>query len=132
MLISPVLLQCIQGVVHVPVINVGTEPLYLPPRIRLGSLVIAEVMKSNQDIFFKGDLLQDPNTVIVQCQNITSGSSIDVQGLELSGLSEVEEEEVRRLLMKYSDVFAKHDSDLGCTNLIDHQIPLVDDTPVRQ
>ncbi|XP_039528746.1 uncharacterized protein LOC120479938 [Pimephales promelas] len=132
-LISPSLLQCRQGVVHVPVVNVGTEPLYLPPRIRLGSLVGAEVViRSDQDIVFKEDLPCDPNTVTVQCQAITSVSNIEVQGLELPGLTEAEKEEVVRLLTRYSDVFAKHDGDLGCTNLIEHQIPLIDETPVRQ
>lgn len=29
-------------------------------------------------------------------------------------------------------VFSAHDGNLGCTNLISHDIPLVDDTPVRQ
>nr|XP_055035571.1 uncharacterized protein LOC129423357 [Misgurnus anguillicaudatus] len=132
-LISPALVQCTQGIVQIPVVNVGTEALYLPPRIRLGSLASAEVViKSEQDIVFKADLQSDPNTVIVQCQAITITSSIDVQGLKLQGLSGTEEEAVGRLLTRYSDVFSKHDGDLGCTNLIDHQIPLVDDTPVRQ
>lgn len=132
-LISPALLQCIQGVVQIPVVIVSTEPLYLPLRIRLGSLASAEVMiKSDQDILFKEDLSCDSNTVIVHCQTITTASSIDVQGLELQGLSETEKEAVRRLLTKYSDIFAKHDSDLGCTNLIDHEIPLLDNTPVCQ
>ncbi len=29
-------------------------------------------------------------------------------------------------------VFSKNDGDLGCTNLISHEIPLLDDIPVRQ
>lgn len=78
-------------------------------------------MQSDQDIFFKEDLSCDSNTVIVQCQTITTASNIDIEGLELQGLSETEKEAVRRLLTKYSDVFAKNDSDLGCTTLIDHE-----------
>lgn len=42
----------------------------------------------------------------------TTASSIEVQGLELQGLSGIEKEAVKTHLTKYSDVFAKHDSDL--------------------
>lgn len=80
-LISPALLQCIQGMVQIPVVNVSTEPLYLPSRIRLGCLASAEVVtKSDQDIFFEEDLSCDSNTVIVQCQTIITASNIDIQG----------------------------------------------------
>lgn len=36
------------------------------------------------------------------------------------------------MLDRYSSVFAANDGDLGCTNLISHNIPLLDDVPVRQ
>lgn len=39
---------------------------------------------------------------------------------------------MRSLLRKYTSVFSVHDGDLGCTNLIAHDIPLLDDVPVRQ
>lgn len=40
---------------------------------------------------------------------------------------------VKNLLSKYRGVFfSKGESDLGCTTLIEHQIPLVDKAPVRQ
>lgn len=35
------------------------------------------------------------------------------------------------LLRKYTP-FSAHDGDLGCTNLISHDIPLVNETPVKQ
>lgn len=40
--------------------------------------------------------------------------------------------EVRSLLGKYSSVFSAHDGDLGCPDLISHDIPLLDNIPVRQ
>lgn len=39
---------------------------------------------------------------------------------------------VRSLLAKYTSVFSSHKADLGCTNLIAHDNPLVDDVPIRQ
>lgn len=34
--------------------------------------------------------------------------------------------------MKYGDVFSKGDTDLGCTSLIEHHIPLLDNVPTKQ
>jgi len=36
------------------------------------------------------------------------------------------------LLHKYSGVFSDHEGDVGCTNIISHDIPLVEEAPVRQ
>lgn len=61
----------------------------------------------------------------------SSTSGVDPQ-VDLSMLTEEEQEEVRAVLQEYSSVFATHDADLGCTDLISHDIPLLDDVPVRQ
>jgi len=47
-------------------------------------------------------------------------------------LSAGEQGQVRSLLEQYAGVFSARIGDLGCTNLICHDIPLVDDTPMRQ
>lgn len=47
-------------------------------------------------------------------------------------LSSEERDQVQSLLREYSSVFAAHDQDLGCTHLVTHDIPLLDDIPVRQ
>ena len=39
---------------------------------------------------------------------------------------------MRSLLDRYDSVFAANEGDLGCTNLISHDIPLLNDVPVRQ
>lgn len=36
------------------------------------------------------------------------------------------------MLHRYSSVLLAHDSDLGCTSLTSHDVPLLDDAPVRQ
>ncbi len=40
--------------------------------------------------------------------------------------------QVKALLNDYADVFALSDNDLGCTSIIQHEIPVTDDVPVRQ
>ncbi|XP_039660752.1 uncharacterized protein LOC120561648 [Perca fluviatilis] len=52
--------------------------------------------------------------------------------MDLSSLSADQQSQVTSLLGQYTSVFSAHDGDLGCTNLISHDIPLVDDIPVRQ
>lgn len=55
-----------------------------------------------------------------------------IKVIDLSPLSDVEQTQVRALLLKYSSVFSAHEGDLGCTTLISHDIPLLDQAPVRQ
>lgn len=55
-----------------------------------------------------------------------------LESLDLSALSGQEQERVLTVLQTYSSVFAGHEGDLGCMNLISHDIPLLDDGPVRQ
>ena len=54
-----------------------------------------------------------------------------VEAVDLSVLTESDQTEVRSLLQRYSSVFSAHDGDLGCTNLMSHDIPLLNDVPVR-
>lgn len=55
-----------------------------------------------------------------------------LKDVNLSSLSADNQEKVSSLLKQYTSVFSVHDEDLGCTNLIAHEIPLTDDAPVRQ
>lgn len=55
-----------------------------------------------------------------------------VEAVDLSAFAEQDQTEARSLLQKYGSVFSTHEADLGCTNLISHDIPLLDYVPVRQ
>ena len=55
-----------------------------------------------------------------------------VAAVDLTALTQDEQCQVRLLLQKYSGIFSAYEGDLGCTNLISHDIPLLDDVPVRQ
>ena len=70
-------------------------------------------------------------TAAVSSQATLTGSE-RLQSIDLSVLGDQEQAEVRALLHKYSNVFATHDGDLGCTDLLSHEIPLHDDIPIRQ
>ncbi|KAL7870652.1 hypothetical protein SRHO_G00081490 [Serrasalmus rhombeus] len=71
-------------------------------------------------------------TATVSSQTVASSVQNGMAAVDLSALTELEQKEVRSLLQKYHSVFSAHEGDLGCTNLIEHEIPLLDDVPVRQ
>lgn len=57
---------------------------------------------------------------------------LDLQSADLSNLCHPQKLKAKDLLGKYRDVFSAGDSDLGCTTLIEHNIPLTDDIPTKQ
>ncbi|XP_062404413.1 uncharacterized protein LOC134094507 [Sardina pilchardus] len=71
--------------------------------------------------------MQAPNV-----EGIPKSAREQIQALDLSVLLENEQEQVRAFLLKHESVFSAFEGDLGCTNLIAHEIPLLDDKPVRQ
>ena len=71
-------------------------------------------------------------TATVTSQMVTPSVPSQIEEIDLSVLEASDQEMVRNLLQRFSGIFASHDGDLGCTNLLSHQIPLVDEAPVRQ
>jgi len=55
-----------------------------------------------------------------------------ISALQWPGLTSAERGQAKELLEKYHQVFAKSEGDLGCTDEIEHEIPLTDNSPVRQ
>lgn len=127
LLASPCLVQVVRGTVYVPVVNVGTTEVLLYPRTSLGILGVAQVVSLPA-----GVTEVEPTLVTISSQAAVPSISDRIESLDLSALPDQEQTSVRSLLYKYQSVFSAHDGDLGCTNLISHDIPLLDDVPVRQ
>ncbi|KAL0152450.1 hypothetical protein M9458_052173, partial [Cirrhinus mrigala] len=110
------------GTVYVPIVNVGTMDVVLYASTVIGTVNQVDVVSLPPEV--------------AEVKTVTAKVSPTVQEqiatLDLSVLSEEEQGKVRALLEKYVPVFSTHDGDLGCTNLISHDIPLLDDIPVRQ
>lgn len=51
---------------------------------------------------------------------------------DFPGLTQQQAAEARALLVQYGNIFSQGEGDLGCTSLISHEIPLLDNVPVRQ
>lgn len=129
LLLSPALVSVSNGVTYVPVVNVGATGATVHSKQVLGMLHLVTGI-DGQQLSFEGENEE------VACVNLHSirGSPVPeiITALQWPGLSPTEEKQVRELLGKYSNVFAKDDGDLGCTDEIVHEIPLLDNAPVRQ
>uniref|UniRef100_A0A8C5GH97 Gypsy retrotransposon integrase-like protein 1 n=1 Tax=Gouania willdenowi TaxID=441366 RepID=A0A8C5GH97_GOUWI len=122
-----------QGTAYIPVLNVGTTDAALHPRIPIGMLSPADIVSLPEGVT---EIVGSPNEQVratISSQigtESTQPSPLD--GLDLSVLPPNEQDKVRSLLRQYSSVFSTSEGDLGCTNLITHEIPLLDNAPVRQ
>lgn len=129
LLASPALVRVTHGTVWVPIVNVGTVDVVLYPTTVIGSLREAYVISLPT-----GVVEVDPVIATVQSLSLETASPLaqQIEAIDWSVLSKEEQVQVRALLQKYQVVFSAHEGDLGCTRLISHDIPLLDDTPVRQ
>lgn len=127
LLASPCLVRVVRGTAYIPVVNVGTTEVLLYPRTDIGVLSAAQVVSLPA-----GVTEVKSTTATVSSQAAATPVPDRVESLDLSALGEQDQAEVRSLLQKYQSVFSAHEGDLGCTNLISHDNPLIDDTPVRQ
>ena len=136
LLISSALLSVSKGAVNIPVVNVGNEDQWLKPRTVLGTLHLADVHPSSQTIEAE-EQTQDQGRLVAFTRSVTAESPplptiSGLDELEWPDLSPQERTTAKTLLSKYSDTFSLFDGDVGCTDIIQHEIPLVDDIPVRQ
>ncbi|KAL2098386.1 hypothetical protein ACEWY4_007593 [Coilia grayii] len=127
LLASPSIVRVTRNTSYIPVVNVGMEDVLLYPRTDLGSLCSVQVVSLPANITEVGTV-----TASVTSQLVAPSVSAQIEELDLTILSSPDQQQVRDLLQRFHGVFASHDGDLGCTDLISHQIPLVDDVPVRQ
>ena len=83
-----------------------------------------------------GDTLVDPEVEQTGVRETTRRDRctrlFEQLSLELDHLSPAEEEQLKELIQKYSDVFALDASELGTTTLVQHVITTGEHTPVRQ
>lgn len=123
-LISAALLPITQGRVQIPVVNVGTEDQWLHPHTVLGTLYVTDSPPASDT--------EADHMAFIQSTASANPSTVDFTSLQWPSLSTSEQLEVKTLLEKYRQVFSQHDGDIGCTTLVQHQIPLLDEVPVRQ
>lgn len=125
-----------EGQLVVPVINPSTSDVTLKPQLRIASLQKAQIIAGETAcIVFERTGPQEEEVLLLDHQSLLCSDTHSVSELDqvqFPGLSHDQTIQARELLLKYSNVFAKSDDDLGCTAVIQHEIPLVDEGPVCQ
>ena len=138
LLVSPALVHAEKGTLYAPVTNVGQSDVWLVPRRVIATVQAVErgdiVMGNSPSIELSIDTSAQECTAYVSSQTVELdiNTSIDIEQLEFPSLTSEDMVDAKRLLTKYKHVFAKGEGDLGCTNLITHEIPLLEEAPVRQ
>ncbi|XP_049331323.1 retrovirus-related Pol polyprotein from transposon opus [Astyanax mexicanus] len=131
LLMSRALLSIDSGSVAVPVVNVEHRDIWLPPRVTLGQLFAVEM----QPTFSTGKVEElfhcSEQVVAVQSLAVAEDFS-DLTVGSWPTLTPEQSQLGKDLLQRYSSVFSQDEGELGCTRLIEHEIPLIDDTPVKQ
>ena len=126
-LISPSLLPVLDGQVYVPVVNVGKEERWLPARLTLGHLHLAHPPERTTDTMTTGNVQS-----IQTHTDMAGGVAEELEQLHWEGLTQEEQQAAKQLLKTYADTFSTGGGDVGCTHLVQHQIPLINPDPVRQ
>uniref|UniRef100_A0A3B3H3G3 Gypsy retrotransposon integrase-like protein 1 n=1 Tax=Oryzias latipes TaxID=8090 RepID=A0A3B3H3G3_ORYLA len=124
---SSALVQVRRSTAYVPLLNVGTVDVWLNPRTIVGLLCDVSIVSLPAGIT---EVPRPAATVNIQAASDVILEQIDA--LPLETLPAEDRGKARALLQKYANVFAAHEGDLGCTTLMTHEIPLLDDAPVRQ
>ena len=123
------------GRAPVRVCNLTAKDVVVRRNTRLANLVVGRIMSSEY-----GSVAESPNpsaqrAPTASCfESSTSvsrspeSSGVDV---DLSSLSAADRQRMTRLLEENADIFSKNSQDLGFTQTIEHEIPLIDPTPFR-
>lgn len=126
LLASLALVQVTLGTVYIPVVNVGTTDVVLYPRTSLGTLNCVFIISLP-------DSIAEVWTATATVASYTTFTGLTVH----DQIKSIDFSSLRRKFrfgpcFKSITVFSAHKGDLGCTTLLSHNIPLLDDTPVRQ
>ena len=106
--------------IPVELTNNSESPISLPPKAVLGELhVVTEVISDQQSS------VKEP----AQQANSNVDCPVDLQG---TPLTKEQKEKVQVLLNDMAHVFARSDTDFGCSSEVQHEIKLTDTQPVKQ
>ncbi|KAJ8408160.1 hypothetical protein AAFF_G00263880 [Aldrovandia affinis] len=112
----------------------GEEDQWLKPRTVLGTLHLADVHSSSQTVQAEEQTQEEGRRVVfIRSMVAESPPPSTISGLDELKWPDLSPHEIttaKTLLSKYSDTFSLYEGDVGCTNLIHHEIPLVDDVPL--
>jgi len=134
LIVVPTVISSNNHIFPVQVVNFSAEDVWLSPKIRLGILNQCQCVEGDPyEVKFQRISADHEEVTINQKDRQESDSDTQtlLDRLHLGGTPE-QQAALRAVLMKYADVFADSDEDLGYTDRVKHGIPVVDETPVSQ
>ena len=136
LLVSGALVPVENAHMAVPLLNVGGVNISIEPRTRLGLVHTVDVVACDTTSVAFELVAPQEELVLVseQAGEVVEQQELpaEVVAMEFPRLNGEQIRKVRQLLGKHAGVFAKLETDWGCTNVIEHEIPVVDEAPVRQ
>lgn len=135
LIVVPSLVSTSTPLFPVRVVNLSTEDVWLQLRTRLGILSPVESLSSGEGCEVKFQRVEAGVEEITisteERQVVTEGLPDFLNRLCLGGTAE-QQAELKALLLRYVDVFALSDEELGFSDKVQHEIHLVDDVPITQ
>ena len=113
---------------------VGVSDIWLSPRRVIGTVQAITLSSESVPYLQVSFESMAEHTVHISAQNVVT-SPVASATLEIPvfpGLTEEDAVQARTLFSQYHTIFSQTETDLGCTSLIIHHIPLLDEAPVRQ
>lgn len=133
LLVSPTLVMAKKGLLYAPIVNVGNTGAWLPPRSAIGTVQVIMASSARTSTSISVDLAREDCQVYISTQEVvTCPGASELSFPDFHGLSQQQAVQAQALFAQYSSIFSRGDGDLGCTSLITHEIPLLDNVPVRQ
>ena len=134
LLVSPAMVTVHGGTAYIPVVNIGKTDAKLYRHCILGMLNQAQIVSLPAGIC---EVPKGPEGLCIVATMSSQAGQVSnildtIDSLDLKHIPEAEQAKIRSMLMKHKSVFSAFEGDLGCTDLIAHEIPLLDDVPVRQ
>lgn len=108
--------------------------MWLPCKAKIGILTSCECVETSDRYAVKFQRISTTHKEVTVRQKGTDKPDNDMQAvferLHLGGTTD-QQAELKALLFKYADVFAVQDEDLGYIDHVQHEIPLLEETPVN-
>lgn len=107
----------------VKIANPTESPILIPPRGLIGELQEVQIEEGKESA---SELIPEQGDTKEQT---FLGMFADH---DMSALTVEQQEQVRKLLLRYPDVFSHHDLDIGHVEMVTHRIDLTDEIPFKQ
>lgn len=140
LVLSPCLLHLAPGHssqrVSMEVTNFSNHTVTIPAKSRMCEMHLVSLLPEEPDASSEHSPVQDSKEYMCGKHSVAEVSDDLFQGIPKESfqlhLTDSQVKEVQETLQQWTDVFAQHDLDIGCTDRVKHHIRLTDDQPFKE